>query len=363
MSQTNLHQYALIMAGGAGTRLWPLSRKSRPKQFQAFTDEQTLLQHMVSLALTVVPLERILIMATEEFSETIRGQVTELPTENLLFEPARRDNGPAFLLGALELQLRDPQAVMAVLWSDHLIQNPEGFTSMLAGAFAAAEARPESLVTVGANPTSPDPTLGYIQMGREAGEFKGTSVFTVRRFIEKPDTRTAERFVASWDYLWNVGYKIMCVAGFLNSLNAVRPDLEQQTEELRKAVSSADHSAVAAAYEALTKESIEYMYTQHVKELLVVPADLGWSDLGNWNVLHEVLSTDTDQSMALRGEVVSISSSNCLAFAKDRPIALVGVRNLIVVDDGDCILVMHKEATNEIKAVGLALEPIHPELL
>ena len=349
------------MAGGAGTRLWPLSRKSRPKQFQAFTDEQTLLQHMVELAATVVPLERILIMATEEFSETIRQQVTGLPAENLLFEPARRDNGPAFLLGALQLESRDPEAIMAVLWSDHLIQNPEGFTSMLLGAFAASEAQPDALVTVGANPTSPDPTLGYIQMGRETGEYEGTSVFTVRRFIEKPDAKTAERFVASWDYLWNVGYKILGVAGFLNSLRTVRPDLDAPTDTLRNSVKAGDRAKIASAYEAFTKESIEYMYTQHLTELLVVPADLGWSDLGNWNILHEVLSDDG--GMAIQGEVISVSSSNCLAFAKDRPIALVGVRNLIVVDDGDCILVMHKEATGEIKAVGPALEPIHPELL
>ena len=363
MSQPNPHQYALVMAGGAGTRLWPLSRKSRPKQFQAFTNEQTLLQHMVTLAQTVVPLERILIMATEEFSETIRQQIIGLPAENILFEPARRDNGPAFILGALQLQVRDPEAVMAVLWSDHLIQNPEGFTTMLNGAFAAAEARPKALVTVGANPTSPDPTLGYIQMGREAGEYNGTSVFTVRRFIEKPDSKTAERFVASWDYLWNVGYKILGVDGFLKSLVAVRPDLEQSITTLKSAVVSTNRQTVGEAYESFAKESIEYLYTQHLSELLVVPADLGWSDLGNWNVLHEVLSSESEDQMAVRGEVVSINTHNCLAFAKDRPIALIGVRNLIVVDDGDCILVMHKEATAEIKAVGPALEPTHPELL
>ena len=363
MSSTNPHHYALIMAGGAGTRLWPLSRKKRPKQFQSYTDDQTLLQHMVTLAQTVVPLEKILIMATEEFSETIRAQVAGLPVENLLFEPVRRDVGPAFSLGALQLEYRDPEAVMAVLWSDHLITNPEGFTSMLIGAFAAAEARPETLVTVGANPTSPDPTLGYIQMGREAGVYAETTVFTARRFVEKPDVKTAERFVASWDYLWNVGYKILGVRGFLKSLVNVRPDLNEQTALLRSAVEEQNHVKIASIYESFPKESIEYLYTQHLKELLVVPADLGWSDLGNWNVLHDVLSTDSDQDMALRGEVVSVSSSSCLAFAKDRPIALVGVHNLIVVDDGDCILVMHKDATGEIKAVGQALEPIHPELL
>jgi mannose-1-phosphate guanylyltransferase len=354
------HRYVLISAGGAGTRLWPLSRANRPKQFERFVGEETLFQHIASLALKTVPIERIMVMTVAPFADYVRQQLPNLPAENLLLEPDRRDNGPAIVFAMLALAARDPQATAAILWSDHLIRQPEAFPPMLEAAFAAAEERPGHLVTVGAKPTKPDASLGYIQMSHELAEYHGVPVFAVKQFIEKPEQARADKFVKSWDYLWNVGYKIMSAQHFLEKLSEARPELQETIEGLRTAVLSGDTTSIAAAYSALPKESIEYLFTQHLKDILVVPADIGWSDVGTWNTLHEVFKNGED--VITQGDVVQVASKNTLALAKDRPITLVGVENLIVVDSGDAILVMSKN-NPDIKAAYAQLEQDHPELL
>lgn len=352
------------MAGGAGTRLWPLSRKSRPKQFQSFVDEQTLLQHMVELARTVVPIEHIFIMAISEFSQLIREQIPELPQDNLLFEPARRDTGPAIMLGMLQVHQRLPDSTVAVLWSDHLIRKPGEFTAMLTAAYAAAQANPDSVVTVGVNPTYPETGFGYIQMGGMTSTYNGVPVFAVRRFTEKPDAKTAAQYVASWDYLWNAGYEIMQAKNFLENLERVRPEFSTMLEKMKEAVHTSDRAAITQLYEGLEKMSIEVMFTERIQDILVVPSDMGWSDLGSWNALHDVLKTDSEDEMVVRGKITNVNSTNCLAFANPkRPIALVGVKDVIVVDDGDCILVMHKSASQAIKQVNGMLETTNPDLL
>jgi mannose-1-phosphate guanylyltransferase len=363
MSFQPSHQYALIMAGGAGTRLWPLSRRENPKQFQAFVDKQTLLQHMVELAETVVPKSHIFVMAIPKFRKQILEQLPGWDEKNLLFEPAQRDTGPAITLGMLQVHAVDEEASVAVLWSDHYIQNPEGFTQMLESGFATVTHQPESVVVVGVNPTEPNTGFGYIQMGKESGIYGELPVFTVRRFTEKPDLETAKRYVRSWDYLWNVGYEIMTSKYFFKRFRQVQPDLAEAIDELAQMVAEGRHEAAGVIYEKFPKQSIEVLFTQQLDNLTVIPADLGWSDLGAWNTLHDVLKTDHPEEMVTRGDVTMIKSSGSLAFAKDRPIALVGVHNLVVVDDGDVILVMHKDHAQDIKALTQQLETLKSELL
>lgn len=354
------HSYVLIIAGGAGTRLWPISRKSRPKQFQAFTNGQTLLQNMASLATQVVPIERVFVMATTEFSPVIREQLPDLPQENLLFEPARRDTGPAAALAMLQIHQRDPEATVAMLWSDHVIQDAEGFSKVLSTCFQAVSDHPEALVSVGANPTYPDTGLGYIQMGDIVHRYGDVTVFQVRKFVEKPDLATAKKFLSSWEYLWNVGYNVMRAGYFMGELRRVQPELTPILDELEAAK---DPAAITAAFEKLPKISLDYLLVQKLTTQLVVPADIGWSDIGNWNTLHDVLRGDKEDGMVTRGEVYSVESENNLVFAKDRPIALVGVKGLIVVDEGDSLLVMHKESAQSLKKLIATLEEHNESLL
>ena len=354
------HSYVLIIAGGAGTRLWPVSRQSRPKQFQPFVNERTLLQNMAELSLQVVPMERVFVMATPEFTHLIQEQLPGLPAENVLFEPARRDNGPAALLAMLQIHKRDPQATVAMLWSDHVIQDAPKFAEVLSTCFKAVEDHPEALVSVGANPTEPDTGLGYIRMGEAAHRYGDTTVFSVREFVEKPDLKTAKKFLASWEYLWNVGYNVIRTEYFLSELRRINPELVPTVDELAAAETP---EATAAAFEKLPRISLDYLLVQKLHTQLVIPADIGWSDIGNWNTLHEVLKEEEGSGLVTRGEVLSVDSANTLVFAKDRPVALVGVKDLVIVDDGDALLVMAKDSAQSLKKLIGELEERNQDLL
>jgi mannose-1-phosphate guanylyltransferase len=362
-SQPSAHNYVLIMAGGAGTRLWPISRQQRPKQFQSFVGEETLLQHIVGIASTVVPTDHLYFMATPEFAAVIKEQIPGIAPENLLFEPARRDNGPAIVLGMLQIQQRDPEACVAILWSDHLIQKPEALTVTLQGAFEAAKHHADHMIVIGAHPTRPDTGLGWIQMGKEVGIYQDTPLFRVKRFVEKPDLAQATQFLNRWEYLWNVGYKIVTVRTFFERLASVQPDLVKPLQELRKLTAADQAEKIATPYEKLPKLSIEYLLTQYMDDLLVVPADLGWSDIGNWETLHDVLKEQKQDHLITQGNVLTIDTENSLILGRDRLVAAVGLKDVVIVDDGDAVLVMHRSAAQHIKKVIQALEDSHKHLL
>jgi mannose-1-phosphate guanylyltransferase len=245
-----------------------------------------------------------------------------------------------------------------MLWSDHVIQDREKFADVLDACFQSVEDHPDALVSVGANPTEPDTGLGYIRMGETAHRYGDITVFKVRQFVEKPDLATAKKFLASWEYLWNVGYNVIRAEYFLSELRRVQPDLIPVLDRLTVATTP---EAIAEAYEDLPRISLDYLLVQKLQTQLVIPADIGWSDIGNWNTLHEVLKGDDD--MVVRGEVVQVDSSNTLVFAKDRPIALVGVKNLIIVDDGDALLVMAKDSAQSLKHLITDLEERNQSLL
>jgi mannose-1-phosphate guanylyltransferase/mannose-6-phosphate isomerase len=356
------HRYALIVAGGMGARLWPMSRRRLPKQFQHLLGTETPFQHIVRLVQQVIPLEQILVIAPPAFHSIIVEQIPGLPKENILFEPAQQDNGPAVALGIQQAMLRDSQAIVATFWADHLVLDEAAFAGVVRTAFAAAEAQPTTFVVVGSKPTRPDPSLGYIHVGKEVATYHSITCHQVRAFIEKPDQATAERFFASWDYLWNVGYNVVHASHFFAELDRLRPELTPIFARLGSSTSSEEQTR---AYEELPKLSLDYLLTQQLEDITVVPADMGWSDIGTWSTLYRMMVTKSGNHMVTDGEVQSINSANSLVFAKDRPITLVGVRDLIVVDTGDTLLIMHHDAPSADlkKLVQDTLTTTNPDLL
>lgn len=357
------HRYIAIIAGGGGTRLWPLSRKNQPKQFQKLTGDESLFQQMVQLSTQVVSPDHIFVQSLPIYKDTIQEQASSLPEQNIFFEPALRDTGPAIALALMRIRLLDPEAQVAVLWSDHYVQQPAAFAQVLKAAFAASADHPDAVVTVGAKPTFPNTGFGYIQMGDEIGKYEELPVFQVRQFKEKPDLATAQEYISSWEYLWNVGYEIMNVQHFFSTLATVQPELQPTFEKIEEAVKTGNDAELASLYEGLTKQSIELLFTTHIDTILVVPADMGWSDVGTWDVLHTELSATSENGIVTQGPVRTVDSKDVLVYAKDRPITVVGLSNLVVVDAGDSVLIMAKEAAQNIKKVVQQLEETNPELL
>lgn len=353
------------MAGGAGSRLWPMSRNTLPKQFQYILGSETPFQHMIQLISQEIPLEKIMVMAVPEFTHLIQEQVPGIPAENILFEPSRRDTGPAILLGMLQIAERDPEATVVTVWSDHLVLDKAVFAKVITAGIEASQTNPDLYVTVGAKPTKADTSLGYIQMGNTLAEYQGIEVRNVRRFIEKPDQANANLFFQSTSYLWNVGYNICAAKLFISEFTKHNPELQELTANIEDALAKNNQEEVGKLYETFPKKSIDYLLVEKLGKIVVVPADMGWSDIGTWTTLHQMMTHKTGSDMVTQGPVTTAASSNSLVFAKEKPIVLVGMTNTIVVDTGDTILVMNAQCpAQELKdIVQTNLAQTNPELL
>ncbi len=344
------HRFAVIMAGGSGTRLWPLSRADKPKQFQQLIDNETLVQGMWRHLRTVLPAERIFVMAGPRFRSLVTEQLMELPESNLLYEPSAKDTGPAIMLATAELIARDAGAVVGIFWSDHVIRQPEEFTKVIEAAYAAAEEHTESVVGVGVKPTFADTGLGYIKMGKEVATSSEMPLFNVAATLEKPDQQTAERFVRAWEYLWNTGYKIFAARPLVQAFQDVNPDLAEPMRQLAAGAAAESTQQIDQAWEQFPKKAIEPLLMDQMQNLLVVPADLGWSDVGNWKTLHDVLSSEA-ATVVSRGKHVSLDDKNVLVYADQKLIVTIGLSDVIVVETEKAILVASKSKAQEVKKI------------
>jgi len=345
------HFYAVIMAGGSGSRLWPLSRSAKPKQFQTLVGEETLVQGMYKQVAAVLKASQIFVMAAPQFEPLVRQQLPDLPADNFLYEPSPKDNGPAFILAAAEIKAKDPEAVIGVFWSDHIIRQAEEFGRVISTAFQAAAEHPQAVVGVGVKPTFPDTGLGYIKMGKGVGWYSGTPVFEVDQAIEKPDIKRAEKFAASWEYLWNTGYKFFKAETITEAFRKFYPDMADALDAIEMALGTPEEkTAIDEAWQRFPKESIDKLLIEKLENALVVPADLGWSDIGNWKTLHDVLSSD-DATVISRGQHLSEGDTNVLAYGQDKLIVTLGLSDIVVVETEDAILVAHKSRAQDIKKI------------
>lgn len=356
-TQTNLHRYAVIMAGGSGTRLWPMSRRDRPKQFQSLVDSKTMIQTMFGLINKVVPADHIYVQADARFKELITEQLRDLPANNILIEPEARDNGPAFAFATAHLLKRDQEADICVLWADHLIKQSEKFVAAINTAFRAVEDLPSYIVSVGVKPTYPHTGLGYIKIKQEIKTYPSGTVFLIDKFIEKPVFARAKKFAQSWEYFWNTGYTIYNGREFLKNLNELDPDngaiFANIVELVAKNATDAD---VAAEYIKLPKVSIDTLVKEKMVKSLVVPSDMEWSDIGDWKTLHDMMAKITGKDIVSRNQHVEVGCENCLVYAQDKMIATIGLKDIAVIDTGDVILVVNKESSQQVKQMVAKLE-------
>lgn len=347
------HHYVVIMAGGSGTRLWPLSRKNNPKQFQKLTSEdKTLLQETYDrISPLADDVNHIFVATTENYKEIVQKQLPEIPSENIILEPCGRDTAPAIAYAAHIIQKRDPGAIITTTPSDHAIKNPGSYLCTVQTSFGVIADHPEKFGLIGITPTEPSTELGYIQMGKELKHTYKKRVFEAAAFKEKPDQKTAEKYLNNWSYLWNAAYFVFKVDTFLAMVAEHTPHI---TQALAQIDATDDSDAIHKIYCSLPKEPIDTVILEKLsaQDRFVVPADLEWSDVGNWRTLHDFHRNGDQLKNILRGKVVEINSQNCFVFGHhSKTIATLGLSDIVVIDTDDAILITNRENAHEVKRV------------
>lgn len=341
--------YALILAGGSGTRFWPLSRNSKPKQLLNLLGETTLLEQTIDRLEGLIPRENILILTNALQEEEVRKVAQALPAENIFAEPAKRDTAPAVALGIGLIAARDPDATMAVLPSDQLIQDTASFQSVLRASLKIASST-EALVTIGIKPTWACPSYGYIERGTPATLDFATEheAFEVKRFREKPNPELAEEFLRQGNFAWNAGM-------FVWSLKSVTAELAQHTPELAEFITTLKNSAnipqtIAEKFPQLTPISIDFALMEKASRVLNIQATFDWDDVGSWLSVARYFDLQGAENRT-NTEISEIGSEGNIVF-NARPnsrIALLGVKDLIVVQTEDALLVANRHQADEIK--------------
>jgi len=347
------HYYAVIMAGGGGTRLWPLSRKKRPKQMLKLVDDRTLFQSAVQRLDGIFAPERIFVVTVSEQAKDLQSQCPEIPSENYLLEPMPRGTASVVGLAAIALKNIDPDAVMAVLTADHIITNQENFANLLMAAYDAAG--DGYLVTLGITPTYPATGYGYIQQGDSAGMKNNFNIYDVLRFVEKPSEIKAQKMLDAGGHAWNSGMFVWKVDRVLDEFSRQMPALNAKLSEISLAWNKAERQEVILRlWPEIHPETIDYGIMENAKNVAVIPAkDLGWSDVGSWDALFDILPSDQDGNIVMGGMHILVDTQDSLIYTNQgqRLIVTIGVEDLVVVDTGDVVFVCRKDQAQKVRQV------------
>lgn len=347
------------MAGGRGERFWPLSREKTPKQLLKLLGEQSLLQQAVNRVLPLVPIENIFIITNSAQAPEVRRQLTKIPRTNIVAEPVGRDTCAAVTLGAALVGARSTRAVMAVLPADHVIPEEKQFRQVLGDSFDLA-GRGQAIVTIGIRPSEPATGYGYIRVGdplpTPAGAKPGKTTFhRAEQFVEKPDSQKAADYLATGRYRWNAGMFIWSFVTIAEGLQKHQPQMHEACHRWFDAASNPAKLArvLAREYPEIKKISIDYALMEHAQNVVVADGDFDWDDLGSWTALGRHLKSDAEGNAAL-AEFIHVDAARNIVFdarSKGRrtPIALVGLRDSILVQTDDAVLLAHKSEAQKVK--------------
>lgn len=352
MQTTPQNCYVVIMAGGVGSRFWPMSRTDYPKQFlDILGTGRTLLQQTYDRSLAVCPKENILIVTNESYRELVLQQLPELTERQVLLEPARRNTAPCVLYAAFRIKAINPNGVMVVAPSDHLIQKEETYTKLVTKALKVAS-KENALITLGITPTRPDTGYGYIQFKEETSA-SDKSVHKVKTFTEKPDLEMAQQFIASGEFLWNAGIFVWSAQSILDAFANLLPDEYQLFHEGSDAFATEKEEAfIKRTYSLCSNISIDYGIMEKAENVYTLAADIGWSDLGTWGSLY-AFADKNEQGNVIQGRnVIAYDTNNCIVnVPKDKLVVLQGMDDMIVVESNGILLVCKRTEEQQIKRI------------
>jgi mannose-1-phosphate guanylyltransferase len=344
--------YAVIMAGGKGTRFWPRSREKMPKHLLDIVSERTIIQDTIDRIAPLVPAENILIVTGLSHADELMKQVPQIPEKNIIIEPVGRNTAPCIGLAALYIKLKSPDDVMAVLPADHLIKDAQRFRHVLSAAAEMARLG-DYLLTIGIKPTCPETGYGYLERGAKKTTIKGEDIYKVKAIWEKPALAQAKVFLKKSSFYWNSGMFVWRIDTILEALKKWLPDLHRGLSEIEPALGSArEKSVIEHVYKKIHSISIDYGVMERAENVLLVKGDFGWSDMGSWDALWDVLEKDEHGNAAhVRGRFVGVDTRNSLIHSPRKLVALVGVEDLIVVETEDSLLVCKRGCSQDVKKV------------
>jgi len=344
----NKHHYVAIMAGGIGSRFWPMSRTDFPKQFlDILGTGKTLIQQTFDRFSKLIPVENIYVITSQEYIPIVKKQLPDIPEENILGEPSRKNTAPCVAYISFKLFQKDPKATLIVAPSDHLILEKEKFTDTCKKAIDFV-GHMNALVTLGIQPSYPNTGYGYIQ--HDAAEAV-PGVYKVKTFTEKPNTELAKTFIASGDFLWNAGIFVWQVKRVLSAFEKHMPEMYELFASEKEKFNTADEAAaIAEIYPLCTNISIDFGVMEKADNVFVIPASFGWSDLGTWNSAWENMDKDYFGNAVAGKKVMAVDAKNCMVHVPDNKLVLLqGLDDFIIVDTKDVLLICKKEKEQEIK--------------
>lgn len=345
-----MRMFAVIPAGGSGTRLWPASRSAKPKFLLPLPGPRSMLQSTVDRLEGLVEPEDTFILTGRQHAVSVARQLPEVPPENIVVEPAARGSGPAIGFGAMLVAMRNPDAIMGSFAADHFISDECAFRGAVRAAAEVAE--DGYLVTIGIQPSRPETGYGYIRQGEPIGEHNGLCSFAVDEFKEKPDLETATRYVESGQYLWNASIFVWKAQTLIDAMRDLIPDVYACLESIVSEWESDQRDQVLEArWPELRDVTIDHGIMEHADRVAVVPVDCGWTDLGDWNSLGEVLANGSKDNLALTANHIAEDTRSTLVFGNNRTIATLGVENLVIVDTDDVVLVCDRSRAQDVRRI------------
>ncbi|MBN1663848.1 MAG: mannose-1-phosphate guanylyltransferase [Deltaproteobacteria bacterium] len=342
--------YAVIMAGGKGTRFWPKSRERMPKHLLDIAGEKTIIRQTVDRMRPIIPAANVLIVTGASHADELIRQLPDIPRENIIIEPVGKNTAPCIGLAAMTIRKKDPDAVMIVLPSDHMIAEEEKFLHIV-GIAAEMAQQGDHLLTIGIEPTAPETGYGYIEQGKEVASIRGEHIYAVKSIREKPDIKKAKSFLKKGGFFWNSGMFVWKASAILDAIAKWLPDIYAGLKTIEPALGTANEDqTIDDVYHAMRGISIDYGVMEKAGNALVVRGDFGWSDIGSWDALWDISEKD-EMGNVVKGRFIGVDVKNSLIHSHQKLVALVGVEDLLIVETDDALLICKRGASQNVKTV------------